>query len=116
MSARPEMRPRPRAGPTQLERVIAAARARDGVCQVDFLGPDVVDGGTPITRLGARVWDAEQRGAVFEILGRRSGFRVYRLVRGPEADSANARAPEHEPPALPLASSASAYDLSNPFA
>jgi hypothetical protein len=44
---------------TQTERVIAAARSYRGITAVDFLVP-VIDGGTPITRLAARLWDAER--------------------------------------------------------
>jgi hypothetical protein len=70
--------------PTQTERVIAAARSPDGVCQADFLLPDVIDGGPPIVRVGARIQDAEERGHTFAILGWRRKTRVYRLVAEPE--------------------------------
>lgn len=69
---------------TQVERVIRAADTHRGVCQVDFLAPDVIDGGPPITRLAARLWDAEQWGCVFECIGRRSGCKVWRLVSKPD--------------------------------
>src|SRR4051812_44300588 len=69
---------------TQTERVIAAARSYRGVCAVDFLGPDVIDGGKPITRVAARIQDAEERGYVFETIGWRSKMKVYRLVSEPE--------------------------------
>jgi hypothetical protein len=66
--------------PTQTDRVIKAARSFRGVCQADFFAGSVVDGGKPITRLAARIFDAEQQGHAFEIIGRRQGFKVYRLL------------------------------------
>jgi hypothetical protein len=94
------------AGPIQVERVIAAARSPDGVSQADMLLPDVIDGGAPITRVGARIQDAEERGFVFETIGWRDRCKVYRLLSEPEAATAsvsdaasNVRAlPEPEPP------------------
>lgn len=69
---------------TQTERVIRAARSYRGISQVDFLAPDVVDGGAPITRLAARLWEAEQQGYDFECLGRRDKCKVWRLCGEPE--------------------------------
>lgn len=93
------------AGPTHVDRVIAAARRDCGVCQVDMLAPEVCDGGAPITRVGARIQDAEGRGYVFETIGWRHKCKIYRLVSEPEAatasvsDASNVRAlPEPEPP------------------
>jgi hypothetical protein len=71
---------------TQVERVVRAARSYRGVCAVDFLGPDTVDGGAPITRLAARLWDAEQQGYLFECIGRRSRCKVWRLIGEPGVD------------------------------
>jgi hypothetical protein len=76
---------------TQVERVIEAARSFQGVCQVDFLLPDVIDGGAPITRLGARIQDAEERGYVFETIGWRDKTKVYRLLSEPEAAPSGGR-------------------------
>jgi hypothetical protein len=76
---------------TQVERVISAARSLDGVCQVDFLLPDVCDGGPPITRVGARIQDAEERGFVFETLGWRDRCKVYRLLAEPDAAPSDRR-------------------------
>lgn len=45
----------------------------------------VLDGGPTITRLAARIQDAEDRGYVFEHLGTRHDCRVYRLVSRPES-------------------------------
>jgi len=69
---------------TQVERVIAAADSLRGVCQVEFLGIETVDGGPTITRLAARIQDAEDKGYVFESLGKRHDCKVYRLVSRPE--------------------------------
>lgn len=67
---------------TQLERVLKAARSFRGTCQAEWLGP-VADGGPRITRLAARLQEAEDRyGYQFECLGKRAGTKVYRLVEG----------------------------------
>lgn len=73
--------------PTQVSRVIAAARSYRGVCQAEFLGPQVCDNGTPITRLAARIQDAEARGFTFELIGWRKRCKVYRLISGPEGET-----------------------------
>lgn len=65
---------------TQVERVIAAAHSFRGITQVDFLAPDVVDGGPPITRLAARLYEAEREGHSFECLGRRDKCKIWRLI------------------------------------
>jgi hypothetical protein len=98
-------------GATQLERVIAAARAFNGTCQADWLAPVTPDGGPRITRLAARLQEAEDRlGCSFECLGRRGGTKIYRLVAGPEVPRAGDPAPDPEPPgtsAVPVAGSES---------
>jgi hypothetical protein len=66
--------------PTQTDRVVKAARSFRGVCQADFFAGNVVDGGKPIARLAARIFDAEQQGHIFEIVGWRKSFKVYRLA------------------------------------
>jgi hypothetical protein len=78
---------------TQVERVVAAARAQRGITQVDFLGPDTIDGGNPITRLAARVWDAEQQGYSFESTGKRQKCTVYHLVGEPSVGGPVGRSP-----------------------
>jgi hypothetical protein len=65
---------------SQVERVIEAARSFRGITQVDFLLPDVVDGGPPITRLAARLLEADRMGYSFECLGRRDRCKVWRLL------------------------------------
>ena len=79
---------------TQIDRVIKAARSFRGVCQADLLGADVVDGGHPITRLAARIQEAEERGYVFEIIGTRSKCRVYRLAREPDVERTAGNSPD----------------------
>lgn len=75
--------------PTQMDRVLLASRSYRGVCQADLLGPDVVDGGKPITRLAARIEDLEtKRNCLFEDIGWRSGTKIYRLVEGPDVERA----------------------------
>jgi hypothetical protein len=73
---------------TQTQRVIAAARSYRGVTQADFLLPDVCDGGPPITRLAARLWDAEQEGYSFECVGRRDKCKAWRLIGEPDVERA----------------------------
>lgn len=65
---------------TQTERVLALSKRFNGVCQADLLLPDVADGGAPITRVAARLWDLEQEGYEFEAIGTRSKTKVFRLI------------------------------------
>lgn len=68
---------------TQTERVLALSKRFNGVCQADLLLPDVADGGTPITRVAARLWDLEQEGHEFEAIGTRKRCKVFRLASEP---------------------------------
>lgn len=52
-----------------------------GVCQVDFLLPNVIDGLAPITRLAARVKDLRDAGEAIEVIGERHGCAVYARAR-----------------------------------
>jgi hypothetical protein len=89
----------PNAAPrTQLERVVAAAKRFNGVTQVDFLAPDVVDGGLPITRLAARLWEADQAGYRFECIGRRQRCKVWRLIEDDDVERTAGSTPDHDPP------------------
>ena len=68
---------------SQTERLIKAARAYHGITRLDFLAPNVIDGGTAITNFPGRMYDAEHKhGAVFEVVGKRHGCNVFRLVAG----------------------------------
>jgi hypothetical protein len=49
---------------------------------------DMNNGGPPITRLAARLWDAEREGCVFECIGRRSKCKIWRLVSKPDVERA----------------------------
>jgi hypothetical protein len=67
---------------TQQDRVLAAltrAGAR-GVTQVDFLLPNVIDGGAPITRVAARVNELRNDGFQIQTDGERDSCAVYKLV------------------------------------
>lgn len=65
----------------QTDRVLAALRAHPrGITAVDFLLPDVIDGGTPITRLGARILDLRDQGCRIETVGRRQKCVIYKLI------------------------------------
>lgn len=65
--------------PTQLERVLAKARSYDGVCQADFAHP-VCDGADPVTRVGARLYELDQQGYSFEVIGWRNRCKIFRLI------------------------------------
>jgi hypothetical protein len=103
---------------TQLERVIDASRSFRGTCQADFLG-DTVDGLPNITRVGARIQEAEEQGYVFEIVGWRNKTKAYRLVSEPDVESGRREGrppPEKaEPPSAP-SSPASALSAGEPGA
>jgi hypothetical protein len=73
---------------TQLERVLAASRSRGGTCQADWLATETPDRGPRITRVGARVQEAEDKlGCVFECIGWRGKTKIYHLVSEPDAES-----------------------------
>jgi hypothetical protein len=71
-------------GPTQTDRVVKAARSFRGICRVDFQLPDVIDGGSPILNFPGRMFDAERLGHNFEIIGKRHGCKVWRLISDPD--------------------------------
>lgn len=81
---------------TQVERVVLAGLAAGprGICQADFLAPNVVDGRGQITRLASRVTDARERGHQVRTAGKRHGFVVYVFEGAP-------RAAEHAPVPAP---------------
>jgi hypothetical protein len=87
---------------SQMARVVAAARSFRGVSQVDLLAPNVVDGKSPITRLAARIFDAERQGYSFEVIGRRGGCKVYRLVSEPGVERTLDPETAQVPPCTPL--------------
>ena len=68
---------------TQLQRVERAgwAAGSRGICQTDFLAPNVCDGGPPITRLAARIKDSRDAGAKWTVTGERNACAVYVLDR-----------------------------------
>lgn len=84
----------------QVWRVLQAFRAAGsrGLCAVDFLLPNVCDGGTPITRFGARVHDLKERGCVFRDSGWRQKSKVLVLVSCPAAFASSGRAASAEQP------------------
>jgi hypothetical protein len=71
--------------PTQAQRVLAQLQRAGsrGLTALDFLAPDVVDGGPPITRLASRIADLKRDGhgvvATVEPVGR-ARVAVYRLA------------------------------------
>lgn len=80
---------------SQRKRVLAALRVRGarGVCAVDFLAPDVIDGQAPITRLAARMLELREDGHEIKVIGEQHGCAVYRLMRDAQDDPAPAPAP-----------------------
>lgn len=66
----------------QKARVLAALRSRGahGITAVDFLLPDVIDRGKPVTRVAARVLELRQDGHRIVVEGERDGCYVYRLL------------------------------------
>jgi hypothetical protein len=77
---------------SQKDRVLAALRthAADGICTTDFLAPDVIDHGKPITRVAARVHELREDGHEIVETRRRHGCSVYRLLQD---DTPPTRAP-----------------------
>jgi hypothetical protein len=75
----------------QNERVLRALRRGD-VRPTDFLLPDVIDGGKPITRLGARIKDLRDQNFGIETLEVRPTAR-YRLVSEPQTSASPLDAP-----------------------
>ncbi len=71
---------------TQAQRVLAALRQTGsrGVTQNDFAPPpnggSVIDGGSRISRVAARVRELREDGYVIVSAGRREGFETYVLV------------------------------------
>lgn len=72
---------------TQKARVLAYLRERGatGGDPTAFLPPDVVDGGPPILKWGARILELRQAGHVIQAKGRRHGCSVMVLVDDAEA-------------------------------
>lgn len=80
----------------------ALERHSQGVTQADFLPPNVIDGGHPITRLAARIRDLRDDGLDIVVDGERYGCAVYKIpqpepVPIPESDISDI--PFDEPPA-----------------
>ena len=64
----------------QQRRVLEKARSYDGVCPADFAAPNVCDGGKPIMRVGARLYELDGMGYGFEKIGWRDKCKVWRCV------------------------------------
>lgn len=72
---------------TQSKRVLRALRRHpEGICQPEFLLPNVIDGGPPITRLAARIRDLRSQGHEIVTDGERYGCAVYRLPSPPRVE------------------------------
>ena len=65
---------------TQKQRILAQLRAAGGrgVNPIDFLAPDVCDGGSPILRVAARILDLKNEGHVIDCQTE-AGVAVYVL-------------------------------------
>lgn len=79
---------------SQKARALAALRTRgaDGLCTTDFLAPDVIDHGPPITRLAARILELREDGHEIVEIGRVNGCAIYRLLQDAQ-DAPPTRAP-----------------------
>lgn len=78
---------------TQEQRILTVLRQRgaQGTTQADWKDrDDVVDGGSAITRLAARVRDLRDQGHRIVTAGARDGFTVYRLDMEAGSGMANA--------------------------
>jgi hypothetical protein len=70
---------------SQKQRVLAVLR--HGSCtQVDWLAPQVIDSGPPITRLAARINELRDDGFDIREAGRRHGCSIYVLALKERAD------------------------------
>jgi hypothetical protein len=85
--------------PTQNDRLLLALERdrRRGITQVDFLLPDVIDGGAPITRVAARINDLRDRGHRIDTRGERDSCVIYVLAEP-------AAVPSWQPAPTPVAS------------
>lgn len=67
---------------SQCDRVLNALRhaGPTGITRIDFLGPNVCDGGKPIINIPGRIHDLQvKRGHVIDASGTRHGCAVYVL-------------------------------------
>lgn len=79
---------------TQRARVLAALRATPaGVNETAFAAPAVLDGGKPILRVAARVFELRSAGHEIRTELERNGTATYRLRIPP--DGANGRDDDH---------------------
>lgn len=68
------------AKPRQVDRVLAALRANpQGLNETRFAAPNVIDGGAPIQRVAARIWDLKQDGHVITVRRERNLTATYML-------------------------------------
>lgn len=87
-----------------------------GICAVDFLLPNVVDGGPPITRLAARIKDLRDAGEAIDVIGERHGCAVYARARAqvqpvtPAPDPVPAAEPVAQAPLFEFAPRAAIFD------
>lgn len=60
----------------------------EGVCRVDFLAPNVIDGGLPIVNFPARIHDLiHKHGERIETVGERYGCALYARVTAAAGES-----------------------------
>lgn len=70
--------------PTQADRIRQVLNADpNGFAATDFLAPNVRDGGKPIIRAAARVYELRQAGLDIEETRERNGVARYRLKTTP---------------------------------
>jgi hypothetical protein len=71
-----------------------------GITQVDFLGPNVIDGGKPILRLAPRINELRELGWIIKTFIEADGTARYVLVPHVEVVEGPVLTTPHEAPAL----------------
>jgi hypothetical protein len=86
---------------TQNQRVLDYLERHGYVNTVDFMAPEVCDGGRPIIRLAARIYDLRVQGHHIDDLKEANGTVTY-LWRGVEREADGPREPASVPLDTPL--------------
>lgn len=63
--------------PRQVDRIAAWLDRHGSFNEVEFAAPNVVDGGDPIQRVAARIYDLKQEGWVIDTRRERNGTATY---------------------------------------
>lgn len=85
----------------QRERIEKVLRERGYVAATDFMAPNVIDGGKPITRVAARMLELRAAGYELERERAKNGTAIYRLIKAPLAAAGGNHTPHPHTVALP---------------